>query len=140
MEEANTVKYYLARYFFLALSVLQVLAATLILFQYGDTEKNRTAVFVMMTLAMIFFSLHLLLATKLKRVAVSKKKLAIIRPHKVKEYTWSDVKDLKLIPFLNMYRLKLKGKKSTIYFLPFSDTSALFGIFTGSGLLPKKPK
>jgi len=140
MEEANTVKYYLARYFFLALSVLQGLAAILILFQYGDSDKNRVAVLVMMTLAMIVFSLHLLLATKIKRVAISKKKLAIINPHKVKEYDWSDVKDLKLLPFLNMYSLKLKGKKNTIYFLPFSDTSAMFGIFSGSGLTPKKTK
>jgi len=141
MEEANTVKYYLARYFFLALSVLQVLAATLILLQFGDSNKNRVAMFVMVTLAMIFFSLHLLVAAKIKRVAISKKKLAIINPHKVKEYDWSEVKDLKLIPFLNLYSLKLKGKKNKIYFLPFSDTSAMFGIFTSdSELISKKSR
>jgi len=141
MEEANRVKYYLARYFFLALSVLQGLAAALILLQFEDSAKSRIAAFVMFTAAMVFFSLHLLLATKIKRVAISKKKLAVINPHQVKEYDWSDVKAIKLLPFLNMYSLKLKGKRSRIYFLPTSNTSALFGIFTSeSDLIPKKAK
>ena len=84
MEEANTAKYYLARYFFLALSVLQGLATALMLLQFEATNKNRIAALVLFTIAMIFFSLHMLLARKIKRVAISKKKLAIINPHKVK--------------------------------------------------------
>ena len=141
MEETSTAKYYLARYFFLALSVLQGLATALILIQFEDSDKNRISALVMFTVSMIFFSLHLLLATKIKRVAVSKKKLAIINPNKVKEYDWSDVKAIKLMPLVNMYSLKLKGKRSKIYFLPSSDTSALFGIFSSeSDLIPKKAK
>jgi hypothetical protein len=90
---------------------------------------------------MVFFSLHLLLASRIKRVAISKKKLAVINTNKVKEYDWSDVKAIKLLPFLNMYSVKLKGKRSKIYFLASSDTSALFGLFTSnSGLMAKKSK
>jgi len=141
MEETSTARFYLARYFFLALSVLQGLATALLLLQFEDSDKNRIAALVMFTASMVFFSLHLLLATRIKRVAISKKKLAIINPHKVKEYDWSDVKAIKLMPFVNMYSLKLKGKRSKIYFLPSSDTSALFGIFSsGSELIPKKAK
>jgi len=141
MEEANTAKYYLARYFFLALSVLQGLATALILLQFEDSDKNRIMALVMITLALIFFSLHLLVATKIKRVAISKKKLAVINPRKVKEYDWSDVKAIKLMPFLNMYSVKLKGKRSKIYFLPSTNTSAMFGIFTSdSDLIPKKAR
>ncbi len=141
MEEANPVKYYLARYFFLALSVLQGLATALILLQFEDSDKTKIAALVMFTAAMVFFSLHLLLASRIKRVAISKKKLAVINTNKVKEYDWSDVKAIKLLPFLNMYSLKLKGKRSKIYFLASSNTSVLFGIFTAnSGLMPKKSK
>ena len=140
MEEANTVKFYLARYFFLALSVLQGLAAALILLQFEDSDKTRIAAFVMLTAAMVFFSLHLLIASRIKRVA-SKKKIAVINTHKVKEYEWSDVKAIKLLPFLNMYSLKLKGKKSRIYFLSSTDTAALFGIFSSNSvLIPKRAK
>ena len=74
MEEANLVKYYLARYFFLALSVLQGLATALILLQLEDSQKNNIAALVMFTTAMVFFSLHLLIASRIKRVVMSKKK------------------------------------------------------------------
>jgi hypothetical protein len=139
MEEANPVKFYLARYFFLALSALQGLASALILLQFGDSPKNRFVAFALFTLALIFFSLHLLIAQRIKRVAISKKKIAVINPTKVKSYDWSDVKSVKLIPFFNLYSLKLKGKRNKIYFLPTTNTAAVFGLFSSeSELIPKK--
>jgi len=138
MEEANPVKFYLARYFFLALSALQGLASALILLQFGDSPKNRFVAFALFTLALIFFSLHLLIAQRIKRVAISRKKIAVINPTKVKNYDWSDVKSVKLIPFFNMYSMKLKGKRK-IYFLPTTNTAAVFGLFSSeSELIPKK--
>ncbi|MBK8290365.1 MAG: hypothetical protein IPK96_04780 [Flammeovirgaceae bacterium] len=139
MEEANPVKYYLARYFFLALSALQGLASVLMLLQFEDTLKNRFAALVLFTFAMIFFSLHLLVSHRIKRVAISKKKIEVINPTKVKSYDWSQVKSIKLIPFFNLYSLKLKGKRNKIYFIPTTNTEALFGLFsTPSDLIPKK--
>ncbi len=139
MEEANPVKFYLARYFFLALSALQGLASALILLQFGDSPKNRFVAFALFTLALIFFSLHLLIAQRIKRVAISRKKIAVINPTKVKNYDWSDVKSVKLIPFFNLYSLKLKGKRNKIYFLPTTNTAAVFGLFSSeSELIPKK--
>lgn len=138
MEEANPVKFYLARYFFLALSALQGLASALILLQFGDSPKNRFVAFALFTLALIFFSLHLLIAQRIKRVAISRKKIAVINPTKVKNYDWSDVKSVKLIPFFNLYSLKLKGKRK-MYFLPTTNTAAVFGLFSSeSELIPKK--
>ena len=86
MEEANPVKFYLARYFFLALSALQGLASALMLLQFGDSPKTKFVAFVLFTAALIFFSLHLIVSKKIKRVMISKKKIAIINPHKVKSY------------------------------------------------------
>jgi len=138
MEEANPVKFYLARYFFLALSALQGLASALILLQFGDSPKNRFVAFALFTLALIFFSLHLLIANRIKRVAIGKKKIALINPTNVKSYDWSDVKSVKLIPFFNMYSLKLKGKRK-IYFLPTTNTATVFGLFSSeSELIPKR--
>jgi hypothetical protein len=139
MEEANPVKFYLARYFFLALSALQGLASVLMLIQFEDTLKNRFAALVLLTFALIFFSLHMLVARRIKRVAISKKKIEVINPAKVKSYDWSEVKSIKLIPFFNLYSLKLKGKRNKIYFIPNTNTETLFGLFSDpSDLIPKK--
>lgn len=139
MEEANPVKFYLARYFFLALSALQGLASVLMLIQFEDTLKNRFAALVLLTFALIFFSLHMLVARRIKRVAISKKKIEVINPAKVKSYDWSEVKSIKLIPFFNLYSLKLKGKRNKIYFIPNTNTEILFGLFSDpSDLIPKK--
>src|SRR5260221_14436566 len=129
MKVANLLKYYFERYFFLALVTMQVIAASILLMQFQDSPKNRFAIFVFFTLAMILISIHFLVFTKVKRVAVSKKKVAVISRYRTKEYDWDEVKELKLLPFLNMYSLKLKGKRKKIYFLPTHDSEAIFGIF-----------
>ena len=129
MKEANLFKYYFVRYFFLAFALMQAIAAVLLLIQFQDSPKTRFAIFVFFTLAMILISIHFLVFTKVKRVAMGKKKIAIINSYKAKQYDWDEVKDLKLLPFLNMYSLKLKGKKR-IYFLPAHDSEALFGLFS----------
>ncbi len=131
MKEANLFKYYFVRYFFLALATMQVIAASILLMQFQDSPKNRFAIFVFFTLAMILISIHFLVFTKVKRVAISKKKIAVITTFKAKQYDWDEVKELKLLPFFNMYSLKLKGKRKKIYFLPIHDSEALFGLFSG---------
>jgi hypothetical protein len=138
MEEASPIKFYMARYFFLALSVLQALAAVLMFIQFGTRPKTQFAAFALFTFGMIFFSLHLLISKKIKRVALSKKKIEVINPTKVKSYEWDEVKKLKFIPYLNMYSLKLKGK-SKIYFLSTQSTATLLGLSSeNSDLIPKK--
>jgi hypothetical protein len=129
MKEASLFRYYFARYFFLAFAMLQALAALILLLRYQDSPKIRFAIFVFCTLAMMLMSLHLFIFAKVKRVAVGKKKIAVIDNYKLKRYTWEEVKELKLIYFLNLYSLKLKGKKNRIYFLPATNSQALFGLF-----------
>ncbi|HTH54568.1 MAG TPA: hypothetical protein VL728_00895 [Cyclobacteriaceae bacterium] len=130
MKEASLFKYYFVRYFFLAFAVLQAIAATVLLLRFQDSPKNRFAIFVFFSLAMILISIHVFVFSKVKRVAMNKKKIAVISSFKSKQYDWDEVKDLKLLPFFNMYSLKLKGKKSRIYFLPAHDSEAIFGLFS----------
>ena len=138
MKEASLVKFYFARYFFLAFGMLQGLAALMLLLQFQDSPKSRFAIFVLSTLGMIFFSVHFVVFSKVRRVAMNKKKIAIMFGFRTKEYGWDDVKELKLIHFLNIYSLKIKGKKR-IYFVPAHDSAALFGLFSDEPeFLPKK--
>jgi hypothetical protein len=138
MSKANRVKFYLARYFFLALGCMQALASLLLLIQIGDSPKTRFAAFVFFTLAMILFSIHWMVSGKIKRVAFNKKKIYIVNAKKTKHYDWNEVKDLKHIAFLNIYSMKLKGKRKKIYFLPPTNGETLFGLFGGNLQLANK--
>jgi len=130
MKEASLFKYYFVRYFFLAFALMQAIAAIVLLVRFQDSPKNRFAIFVFFSLAMILVSIHMFVFSKVKRVAMNKKKIAVITTFKSKQYDWDEVKDLKLLPFFNMYSLKLKGKKNRIYFLPAHDSEAIFGLFS----------
>ena len=136
MEEGR-VKFFLVKYFFLGNSILPAVAALLLITQFGDSPKNRSVAFILLALSFIFLSLHFLVAAKIKKVAVSKKKLTIIG-QKPKSYEWAEVKEIKFLPFVNMYSVKLK-KKRIVYFLPPNGTVSLFGLFPAEQeFIPKK--
>lgn len=125
MKEASTVKFYFAKYFFLAFGLLQWVIGVLILFQSGHVPRSQFAAFVVFTMGLIFVSLFLLIANKIKRVAISKNKIVVFGRHQEK-YDWPEVKSLRTVPYLHAYRLKIKGHKQ-IYFFPDHSTSPLYG-------------
>lgn len=141
MKEASPVKYYFAKYFFLALGLLQWIVAGLIFFRTNLSPRSQFAVFVFFTLGLVLISIFLMIASKIKRVALGKKKVAIIGSYETHRYEWPDVKSVKFIPFFNVYRMKIKGKKGKIYFLPTEDNEAIYGLFPSvSGIETKKEK
>lgn len=130
MKEVNLFKFYFAKYFLLALGLLQVVVGFLVYTQFGGTPKSQFASFVIFTLALILFSLQWLITDKIRRVALGKKKVAVIYPHKVKRYHWEDVKSIRFFAFFNMYCMKLKGKKDKIYFLSSENSESIFSLFS----------
>jgi hypothetical protein len=134
MKEANRVKYYLVKYF---LSVLGVLlgAAALSVLQFENTPKNNSIVFILFSLSLVLFSLQIVVADKIRRVAISKKKLLVFSNGKKKSYAFSQVKDLTFLSFLNMYSLKIKGRSGRIYFLSDSvNTVSMLSPFNSSAV------
>lgn len=131
MVEANPLKFYVARYFFLALCLLQWLVSAIILITYENTLKNQYAALLFFTLGAILFVVFLIIKEKVKRVAVGKKKLVVITPGKKQKIEWDEVKSLKLVPFFNLYRLKLKGRKKGIYFFPSKNVNPAYGLLGG---------
>jgi hypothetical protein len=129
MREASLAKFYFTKYFFLALGLLQVLIGALLFVRQGTSLKGQFASMLFFTLGLIFISLYMTVASKIKRVAVSKKKLVVIGRYKNQRYDWDDVKSLRLMPVFNLYSLKVKGKKEKIFFLPTRSTSAIYGLF-----------
>jgi hypothetical protein len=129
MKEASLVKFYFAKYFLLVFGVLQWLVSGLTFFRQGHNTKGQFSAFIFFTTGLLFVSFFLLLANKFKRVAIGKKKVAVIDHHKTYTYEWPEIKSIHFIPFVNMYRMKIRGKKGKIYFLPSESTVAIYGLF-----------
>lgn len=128
MVEANPAKYYLAKFFFLGVALIQWLVASVILFRFEFSSKNVFVSLLFITLGFTFFILFLVVNAKVKRVAVGKNKIVIIEGDRNMRFDWPEVKSLKLIPFFNLYKLKLKGKRKPIYFFPSRNVDPAFGL------------
>lgn len=130
MVEASPAKVYLAKYFFLAFGALQWLVAGIILFRFASGPRNHFAALVLFAVGLVCFSIFLFVNEKIKRVAVGKKKIVVIEGDRNTRIEWPEVKSLKVVPFFNMYRLRVKGKKKAIYFFPSKNIDPAFGLLT----------
>lgn len=143
MKEASPAKYYFAKYFFLAFGLLQW-SCGMLLFLRGDLEKSRNAALLFFILGLACIVIYFLIAAHFRRVAIGKNRIAVFNPEGIEHYEWPEVKWIRPVPYFNVYRLKLKGRKDKIYFLPDQNVSPLYGFFTGSSpvgeLLKKRNK
>lgn len=130
MVEASPVKFYFAKYFFLAFSLLQWILALITLLRFSGSNKHQFAALVFFTIGLIFFYVFLLVSDKVKRVAIGKNKIVITEGSQVVRFQWPEVKSLRIIPFFNLYKLRLKGKKGSIFFFPSKTIDPAFGIMT----------
>ncbi|HEX8040179.1 MAG TPA: hypothetical protein VF490_13560 [Chryseosolibacter sp.] len=128
MIEASPLKFYLAKFFFLVFAFIQWLVAGVLMIEFQFSDKNFFIALVFVTFGLIFFYIFLVVNDKVKRVAIGKNKIVIIEGDKNIRFSWPDVKSLKIIPFFNLYRLKLKGKKNPIYFFPARNIDPAFGL------------
>ena len=128
MVEANPAKFYLAKFFFLGFALIQWLVAATVLIRFGFGGNNFILALAFIMLGAAFFFIFLLINNKIKRVAVGKNKIVIIEGEKNVRFDWPEVKSLRLIPFFNLYKLKIKGKRNPIYFFPSKNVDPAFGL------------
>jgi len=128
MIEASPVKFYLAKFFFLVFAFIQWLVAGILLIQFTFSSKSFFISLFFITLGLIFFYVFLIVNDKVKRVAIGKNKIVIIEGDRNSRFSWPEVKSLKIIPFFNLYKLKLRGKKNPIYFFPAKNIDPAFGL------------
>lgn len=128
MIEANPVKFYVAKYFFLAFAFIQMLAALALVMQFGMTNKVFFVSLLFITMSMIFFAVFIVITQKVRRVAIGKNKIVVIEGDRNMRFSWPEVKSLKIIPFFNLYKLKVRGKKKSIYFFPSKNIDPAFGL------------
>jgi hypothetical protein len=130
MVEASPLKFYFAKYFFLAFGVLQWLVSGIILISFPFTAKNFFASLVFLTTGTVFIFAFSIISDKIRRVAVGKNKIVVIEGDRNIRFEWPEVKTLKIIPFFNLYKLKIKGKKGAIYFFPSQNIDPAFGLLS----------
>ena len=130
MVEANPVKFYFAKYFFLAFGLLQWLVSATIFINYPFSAKNFLASLVFFTIGLVFIFLFSIVNDKIRRVAVGKNKIVVMEGDRNIRFEWPDVKSLKIVPFFNVYKLKIRGKKGTIYFFPSDNIDPAFGLIS----------
>jgi hypothetical protein len=126
--EANPIKFYFAKYFFLAFGLLQWLVALILLIQYPFTSKNFFAILIFFTIGSILVFLFSVVSGKIRRVAVGKNKIVVFEGDRNVRFEWPEVKSLKIVPFFNLYKLKIKGKKRSIYFFPSQNIDPAFSL------------
>jgi hypothetical protein len=130
MVEASPTKFYFAKYFFLAFAVIQWIAMGTLLFRYEFNAKNFFGALVCFTLGLISLFVFLVISDKVKRVAVGKNKIVVIEGDRNIRFEWPEVKSLQIVPYFNMYKLKIKGKKGNIYFFPSRNIDPAFGLLS----------
>lgn len=128
MIEANPVKFYVAKYFFLAFALIQMLVAFMLVMQFGFTNKVFFVSMIFIICSTLFFLMFILVTQKVRRVAIGKNKIVVIEGDRNMRFTWPEVKSLQIIPFFNLYKLKLRGKKKSIYFFPSRNIDPAFGL------------
>lgn len=127
MTEASPVKFYFAKYLFLIIAVMLWIGGGLIIFNWEFTAKTFFVSVVFFTIGLIFLFIFSLISDKIRRVAVGKNKIVILEGHRNIRFEWPEVKSLKIVPFFNLYKLKIRGKKGSIYFFPSRNIDASFG-------------
>jgi hypothetical protein len=128
MVEASPIKFYFAKYFFLAFGLLQWLASLTVLFKYPFDAKTFFASLVFFTIGLIFIFLFSFVSEKIRRVAVGKNKIVVFEGDRNVRFEWPEVKSLKIVPFFNLYKLKIRGKRGSIYFFPSHNIDPAFGL------------
>ncbi|MEO7988991.1 MAG: hypothetical protein ABI663_05580 [Chryseolinea sp.] len=128
MVEANPAKFYFAKYFFLGFAFIQWIVAASLLLRFEFNAKNFFTALIFFALGLTLLIIFSIISDKIKRVAIGKNKIVILEGHRNTRFEWPEVKSIKIIPLVHLYKLRIKGKKGSIYFFPSENIDPAFGI------------
>jgi len=128
LKQASPVKFYFAKYFFLGFGLLQWTVATVLFLRFDNTPKNASASFIFLCLGSILIVIFFYLRGNMKRVAVGKNRIVVIEGKKNLRVEWPEVKSINLVPIFHLYKLKLKSRRSPIYFFPSKNIEPAYDL------------
>lgn len=129
LKQASPAKFYFAKYFFLGFGLLQWIVAAAISLRFESTPKNASAAFIFLCIGSVLMVLFFYLNSSMRRVAIGKNKIVVIKGGKNIRIEWPEVKSIKLIPIFNLYQLRLKDQRSPIYFFPSKNIEPAYDLF-----------
>lgn len=116
MFEANPLKFYLAKYILLVVALVLWSIGAVLLYLDEFTLPNLALDGLFILTGLFLIGLFLRFSSRLKRVAVGKNKLIILEGHENIRFEWPEIKSLRIVPFFNLCKIKIRGKKGTFYF------------------------
>ena len=128
MVEASPVKFYIAKYFSLVIALLLwTIGAFLLLF--GEI----TLPYIILDVLFFFLGLALVymfsqISSKIKRVAIGENKFVILEGDSNTRFEWQEVRSFTILPFINLCKVKVKGKKGSFYFFFAGNVNLLSSI------------
>jgi hypothetical protein len=128
LRQANPIKFYLAKYFFLAFGLLQLTAAVVLAYQFGNTPKNASVSFLLICMGSVLIVIFFFLNASIRRVAIGKNRIVVIEGRKNLTVEWPQVRSIKLVPIFNIYKLQLKTRRAPIYFFPSKNIEPAYDL------------
>lgn len=128
LKQASPIKFYFAKYFFLAFGLLQLTVALVLALRFGNTPKNASASFIFICMGSILIVIFFFLNGCIRRVAVGKNRIVVLEGRKNLRVEWPEVRSIKLIPIFNIYKLQLKTRRTPIYFFPSKNIEPAYDL------------
>src|SRR5436190_7349215 len=110
MVEASPVKFYFAKYFLLAIALMQWLIGAVLLYLDEFTFFNFAIDSIFLIIGLLLAVLFVKVSEKIKRVAIGKNKFVILEGHYNIRFEWPEVKSIRIVPFLNLCKVRFRGK------------------------------
>ena len=125
MVEANPVKFYLAKYFFLVLGLIQFATGAILFYLDEINLINLSIISLFIVLGVVAVIFYSIVSEKIKRVAIGNNKFVILQEDVNIRFGYPDIKSLRIVPFINLCKVRIKGKKGSIYFFLAGNIKAL---------------
>jgi len=125
MVEANPVKFYLAKYFFLALALIQFATGAILFYLDEINLINLSIISLFIVLGIVAVVFYSIVSDKIKRVAIGNNKFVILQEDVNIRFGYPDIKSWRIVPFINLCKVRIKGKKGSIYFFLAGNIRAL---------------
>ena len=116
MVEANPFKFYFAKYFLLVIALMQWITGAVLLYLDEFTFFNLAVDGLFIIVGLLLAILFVKVSEKIKRVAFGKNKFVVLEGHYNIRFEWPDVKSIQIVPFLNLCKVRFRGKKGNLYF------------------------